>query len=147
VSRGGERATAVGSPGAGLSPDELALLERGLGQFDARLFFECHDTLEELWSGLRGEARSPVQGLIQLAVGFYHLGNGNRVGAARLLERGLARLASCPDTTLGVDLAALRRSLAPWRAALAGAGPLPEAGPPAIPRSGKPAPQAGGSRL
>lgn len=128
------------SPSAALrlTAEERALLERGVAQFNARLFFECHDTLEELWSGLRGRARDLVQGLIQVAVGFYHLGNGNRPGAVRLLERGLERLSRHPDSAAGVDLAGLRAAVAAWREAAASGGPLPAA-PPTI----APAPREG----
>ena len=126
----------VSGPGLerALAPLEQAQLERGVAQFNERHFYECHDTLEELWSGLRGGARDLVQGLIQVAVGFYHLGNGNRTGAVRLFDRGLERLARHPDAYARLDLASLREAVARWREAAAGDGPLPEAGPPAIRR-------------
>jgi predicted metal-dependent hydrolase len=119
-------------PEPALTPQEQALLERGVAQFNERRFYECHDTLEELWSGLRGGARDLVQGLIQVAVGFYHLGNGNRPGAVRLFDRGLERLLRYPDSPAGLDLASLRAAVVRWRASAAVDGQLPEAGPPAI---------------
>ena len=122
------------APEAALAPQEQAQLERGVAQFNERHFYECHDTLEELWSGLRGGARDLVQGLIQVAVGFYHLGNGNRTGAVRLFDRGLERLAGCSDAPAGLDLASLRAAVGRWREAAAGDGPLPEGGPPPIRR-------------
>jgi predicted metal-dependent hydrolase len=124
------------SPAGGpqLAPDERALLEQGVAEFNARLFYECHDTLEELWSGLRGPARELVQGLIQVAVGFYHLGNGNRAGAVRLFERGLQRLAGQPARWAGLDLAGLRAAVAAWRDAAVSDGALP-AEPPTIARA------------
>jgi predicted metal-dependent hydrolase len=117
-------------------PEERELLARGIEEFNRRLFFECHDTLEELWSGLRGPARSFVQGLIQVAVGFHHLGHGNRVGAARLLDRGLERLSAYPPDFAGLDSGALRAELEPWRDALRQGGPLPEFPPPRLVRRG-----------
>ena len=53
----------------------------------AVFFFECHDTLEEVWTGIRGSARDFFQGLIQVSVGFYHHGNGNRGGQRSLPRR------------------------------------------------------------
>jgi uncharacterized protein len=117
---------------APLTPEERTQLERGVLQFNDRLFYECHDTLEELWSGLRGGARDLVQGLIQLAVGFYHLGNGNRPGAVRLFDRGLQRLARYPNACAGLDLGSLRASVGSWREAAAAEGALPAGEPPAI---------------
>ncbi len=124
--------------GTGETPDpftaqEQAALEHGVAQFNDRLFYECHDTLEDLWSGLRGPSRDFVQGLIQLAVGFYHLGNGNQAGAVRLFDRGLERLSRHPAHYAGLDSGALRAAVAAWREVAASGGSLP-AGPPTIER-------------
>jgi hypothetical protein len=94
-------------------PDEEGdALAKGVAQFNDGLFFECHDTLEEAWSGVRGPSRDFFQGLIQVAVGFYHLGNGNRPGAITLLRRALARLGRYPARYAGVELAPLRDAVA-----------------------------------
>jgi predicted metal-dependent hydrolase len=118
--------------GASLPPEQRAQLERGVAQFNDRLFYECHDTLEDLWTGLRGETRDFVQALIQLAVGFYHLGNGNRAGAVRLFDRGSGRLSAYPSRYVGLETGPLRAAVVRWRAAAAGGGPLPQEGPPTI---------------
>jgi predicted metal-dependent hydrolase len=99
-----------------LSAEERAAFAKGLAQFNDRLFFECHDTLEEIWAGTRGPARDFFQGLIQVSVGFYHFGNGNRGGALTMLDRGLKRLAKYPDRYCRVELGGLRREVAAWRA-------------------------------
>lgn len=106
-----------------LSAEERAAFARGLAQFNDRLFFECHDTLEEVWSGVRGAPRDFFQGLIQAAVGFYHLGNGNPQGARSVLARSHARLARYPPRYAGVELEPLRAALVVWLQALeAGTG-------------------------
>ena len=61
---------------------------------------------------MRGPSRDFFQGLIQAAVGFYHLGNGNREGARRLFDRALARLERYPPRYAGVDAGPLRASVA-----------------------------------
>ena len=118
-------------PEPSLSPEERDAFARGVEQFNARHFFECHDTLEDLWSGVRGPSRDFFQGLIQVAVGFYHLGNDNRGGAARLLDRARRRLEGYPDRYGGIDLAALREVVDDWRRALA--GPAGQASWPPVP--------------
>ena len=60
--------------------------------FDAGLYFEVHELLEPHWSGAAGAERQALQGLIQIAVGFQHLANGNLAGARSLLAEGAARL-------------------------------------------------------
>ena len=112
--------------GSCLSAEEAAGLKKGVAEFNAGHFFECHDTLEEVWSGLRGPARNFVQGLIQVAVGFYHLGNGNSGGALSMLERGLARLEQCGPSCCGLELRGLRRELAAWRGRVAAGAGYPE---------------------
>jgi predicted metal-dependent hydrolase len=97
-----------------LSDEERRQVTQGIDQFNRGLFFECHDTLEDVWTGVRGPSRDFFQGLIQVAVGFYHLGNDNRGGASTMLRRGLSRLARYPDGYGGVDLGRLRREVKEW---------------------------------
>jgi uncharacterized protein len=99
-----------------LSDEERRQVAEGMAQFDQGLFFECHDTLEDVWTGIRGPSRDFFQGLIQVAVGFYHLGNDNRGGAATMLRRGLGRLAKYPDGYGGVVLVRLRLEVQEWLA-------------------------------
>ncbi|MES1211857.1 MAG: DUF309 domain-containing protein [Acidobacteriota bacterium] len=97
-----------------LSDEERRQVAEGMAQFNQGLFFECHDTLEDVWTGVRGPARDFFQGLIQVAVGFYHLGNDNRGGAATMLRRGLSRLAKYPEAYGGLALGRLRGEVQEW---------------------------------
>lgn len=131
---------AVNAPAPELSPEDLALLRRGAAELEQGLYFECHETLEDLWSGLRGPLRSPVQGLIQLAVAQHHLARGNLAGARSLLERALPRLESAPAQLDVVDVESCRehaRRLREWLAA--GAHGQPPAGRYTRPAPGAPA--------
>lgn len=101
-----------------LSAEERQAVALGLAQFNDRLFYECHDTLEDVWSGLRGAPRDFFQGLIQAAVAFYHLGNGNRAGALSTLRRSLERLRRFPPRYASVELEPLVAALEPWLRAL-----------------------------
>lgn len=99
-----------------LDDEQRRAFERGVAEYNAGFFFECHDTLEDLWSGLRGPSRDFFQGLIQVAVAFYHLGSGNVAGASSMLSRALARLEGYPPRFFGIDLEAHRAELREWRA-------------------------------
>ena len=59
--------------------------------FDAGLYFEVHEFLEPYWARATGSDREALQGLIQVAVGFEHLANGNASGARALLEEGCVK--------------------------------------------------------
>lgn len=65
---------------------------RGIEEFNNQYFFEAHDTWEELWMDTAGEHRLFYQGLIQTAVGFYHLSNNNYKGACSQFNKALAKL-------------------------------------------------------
>ncbi len=68
------------------------LFERGVEEFNGQFFFEAHDTWEELWMQATGPHRVFYQGLIQVAVGFYHLSNGNHKGACSQFGKAIAKL-------------------------------------------------------
>jgi predicted metal-dependent hydrolase len=112
-----------------LSPEDRTAFAKGLAQFNDRHFFECHDTLEEIWSGVRGAPRDFFQGLIQVAVGFYHLGNGNPKGARVMLRRALERLARYPEHYAGVELEPLQAAVGEWLRALEADTPTPREPP------------------
>ncbi|MEN9216513.1 MAG: DUF309 domain-containing protein [Gloeomargarita sp. HHBFW_bins_162] len=66
-------------------------------QFNQGEYYACHDTLEALWMEAIEPERTLYQGLLQIAVAGYHLGNGNHRGAILLLGEGLNRLRRCPE--------------------------------------------------
>lgn len=90
---------------------------RGIEQFNRGEFFECHDTLEAIWAETAGRERRFLQGLIQIAVGFYHFENGNPSGALSQWSRGEEKLAPFPSGTGGVNLSGLLHDLAEWKEA------------------------------
>ena len=103
-----ERAQRAGHLFAGRPLDPAdAPLEMALGQaallFDARLYFEVHELLEPYWLRAVGRERETLQGLIQVAVGFHHLCNGNGAGARALLHDGAAKLLGRQIKGIGVD--------------------------------------------
>jgi predicted metal-dependent hydrolase len=116
-----------------LTAEERAAFEKGVAEFNTGYYFECHDTLEDMWTGLRGPSRDFFQGLIQVSVAFYHLTGGNTAGADSMLRRALKRFERYPARYFGFDLAAHRAELAAWReriaAATAGDGGLEDPPP------------------
>jgi uncharacterized protein len=106
--------TASALPPPRLDAEERRAFDKGVGQFNTGYFFECHDTLEEMWTGLRGPSRDFFQGLIQVSVAFYHLSNGNLAGATSMLRRALKRFERYPDRYFGFDLGQHREELRGW---------------------------------
>src|SRR5581483_11595332 len=76
----------------------------GVEQFNAREFYECHETLEEIWLAEPGDIRRLYQGILQVGVAFYHLSRGNFRGATSLLETGITYLRAFQPRCMGVDV-------------------------------------------
>lgn len=88
------------------------LLDRGIRLFNHREFFECHEVLEEAWTPERDPRRRFLQALIHVAVGFYHHGRGNPVGAIRQLRKALRKLDAYLPACEGIDTERLYREAA-----------------------------------
>lgn len=82
------------------------LLLKGLEEFNAGQYFDCHETLETLWKGLVGDEKTLVQGIIQVSVAYHHWHRGNLKGASRLFDRAIPRIEPYLPTLLGFDLVA-----------------------------------------
>ena len=98
----------------------------GATRWDERRYFEAHELLEVAWKEGPEEDRDLWKGVIQVAVAGVHLQRGNPIGARRLLDRAIGRLAGLPDVRTGIDVAALRDRAAAARLRL-DAGELPDA--------------------
>ncbi|MFM9156930.1 MAG: DUF309 domain-containing protein [Dolichospermum sp.] len=61
-------------------------------QFNAGEFYACHDILEAIWIDSLEPDKTFYQGILQIAVGLYHLSNCNQRGAMILLGEGSNRL-------------------------------------------------------
>jgi len=114
-------------------PGQLLLAIR---QFNSGQWFECHETLEELWLGEEGEVRSFFQGVLQIAVALHHRRNRNYGGAISLLNGGVKLLGQVSETCMWVDLARLVREANRMREALEELGPerIDELDPALVPR-------------
>lgn len=84
----------------------------GIEKFNDKKFYKCHDILEDVWFDVRGKDRSFYQGLIHLAVGFYHITEKkNSLGANLQLKKGLVKLALYEPSHEGVELTALLKKI------------------------------------
>lgn len=83
-----------------------ALLQ-ALGEFNSRAWFECHETLEDLWVGSEGEIRDFYQGVLHVAVALHHWRGGNFRGALLLLASGADKLRRVRPVCQRIDVAEL----------------------------------------
>ena len=81
---------------------------QGIEEFNQCEFYACHDTLEALWMEASEPEKRFYQGVLQIAVGCYHLGNLNWRGAVILLGEGMRRLEAYEPAYSGIDVTELR---------------------------------------
>ena len=80
-------------------------LARGLGLIREGAFFEAHEELEDEWRTAPAAERDFLQGLVHVAVAWYHAGRGNLPGCERQLEKATRRLGPYEPRHRGVDVA------------------------------------------
>lgn len=88
------------------------LFTLGVDQFNQQHFYDCHETLEAFWKNQAMPEKELTQGIIQIAVGQYHLGRGNVKGALKLLVRGNGRVQKFLPACMGLNLVPLHQLVA-----------------------------------
>ena len=78
--------------------------ERGITEFNQQQFYACHDTLEAIWVDAQEVDKRFYQGILQVAVGCYHLSNDNLRGAIILLGEAVRRLCDYQPDYEGVNV-------------------------------------------
>ena len=78
--------------------------ERGIAEFNQQQFYACHDTLEAIWVNADEADKRFYQGILQVAVGCYHLSNNNLRGAIILLGEAVRRLCDYQPDYEGVNV-------------------------------------------
>ena len=77
---------------------------KGIDEFNQRLFFECHETLEEIWQEDHGTDRKFYQGIIQIAAGYFKWEQRVPAGAIKLWRLGLEKLEPYGPVHLGINV-------------------------------------------
>ncbi|WP_017296727.1 DUF309 domain-containing protein [Nodosilinea nodulosa] len=98
-------------------------LEEGIALFNQGEYYRCHDVLESIWMEANTLEKPFYQGILQIAVGLYHLGNHNWQGASILLGEGVNRLRPFEPAYAGVDIARLVDCGWAWLTVLHQTGP------------------------
>lgn len=81
--------------------------EEAIALFNSGDYYACHDTLEAIWNDSWQRDRAFYQGILQIAVGLYHLKSQNWHGAAILLGEGTSRLPAYLPDYQSIDVEAL----------------------------------------
>jgi uncharacterized protein len=85
---------------------------RGLELLEQGEWFAAHEELEEAWRAAEPTERDFLQGLVHVAVAWYHAEvTGRRRACESQLEKATRRLAPYAPAHRGVDVAALLQSV------------------------------------
>jgi len=93
---------------------EQGALAKGLECYRRQEFFETHEHWESVWVAANEPEKTFLQALIHVSVAFHHLRSTNEIGALRQLRRAHTKLAPYPAEFCGIDVHAVRTSLAVW---------------------------------
>ena len=85
------------------APHDLRLY-KAIEEFNQGLFFECHETLEELWLEENGKDRLFYQGFLQIAAGYFKWEQGVLIGAIKLWRSGLEKIEVFGPSHIGINL-------------------------------------------
>lgn len=80
---------------------------QGINEFNRKQFYACHDILEAIWFEAPESDKKFYQGILQIAVACYHLGNLNWRGAVILLGEGTRKLYDYQPIYYQIDVANL----------------------------------------
>jgi predicted metal-dependent hydrolase len=97
---------------------ERDALAKALQEFNSWRFYDCHETLEDVWreaggKGCGGGYAGFYQGLIKVAAGFHHILRGNHHGAVSLLTGAFRLLEPYRPQALGVNVERLLDDVRP----------------------------------
>ena len=76
----------------------------GVALFNQEKFFECHETIENLWFETQDEYKDLYKGVIQVAVALHHLTRDNLSGARELFETSSRYLSKYAPEALGLNV-------------------------------------------
>ena len=93
-------------------------------EFNAGAFWECHETLEDVWRGTPYPLRFFYHAVIKTAVGFHHLGRHNRHGARTKLSDGVRVLQLFQPEFMGLWTDRLLDDASRWLSLVEGRDPV-----------------------
>ena len=86
-------------------------IKEGIKLFNNQDFFEAHDFFEDIWMDCTGSDRLFFQGMVQAAVGGFHLISGNLKGALSQYTKCTEKLTAYSPDYLNVNVEKLVKEI------------------------------------
>lgn len=88
------------------SHEHLAKMEEGVALFNEQKYWECHESLEDVWMEDRNDnARNVYWAVIQVAAVCIHYRNSNLIGAQGMISKARQKFQRCHELHVLTDLA------------------------------------------
>ncbi len=88
------------------SPEHLAKMEEGVRLFNEQMYWECHESLEDVWMEDRqDQARNVCWAVIQVAAACIHYRDGKIIGAQGMISKAKEKFRRCHDLHILTPLA------------------------------------------
>jgi len=87
------------------TPEHLKKVKSGIKTFNAQLYWECHEELEEIWLEDRNDpARNVYWAIIQVAASLIHYRDRKIIGAQNLINKARQKFKRCHDQKVLTEL-------------------------------------------
>ena len=86
-----------------LMQNEKDIFKKGVLAFNEKRFYDAHEYWEDLWVNHKLKDAKFIQGLIQLAVSYFHLFNQNLNGARSMIRKSRGKFYSF-ETVRGINV-------------------------------------------
>lgn len=88
------------------APEHLKKMEEGVKLFNEQKYWECHESLEDVWMEDRNDpARNVYWAVIQVAASCIHYRNSNLIGAHGMIFKAKEKFRRCRDQNILTQLA------------------------------------------
>ena len=88
------------------TPEHLAKMEEGVNLFNQQMYWECHESLEDVWMEDKGDnGRIVYWAVIQVAAACIHYRDSNLIGAQGMINKAKDKFARCRSLNVLTPLA------------------------------------------
>ena len=88
------------------SPEHLKKMKEGVELFNDQKYWECHESLEDVWiEDKQDAARNVYWAVIQVAAACIHYRESNLIGARGMINKAKEKFRRCRDQHILTDLA------------------------------------------
>ena len=87
-------------------PEHLAKMEEGVRLFNEQMYWECHESLEDIWiEDKQDPARNVYWAVIQVAAACIHYRDNKIIGDQGMVNKAREKFKRCRDQHILTDLA------------------------------------------